>query len=354
MKIYPLNLMMNLLRNFLVLTIILLGGCSQLKTREEIQDSMIESQARSHPHRVRTAPANREVVTPPLTSEENPKNFNPINNIPDPINTNLITPPPVSLPPVKSPKVGLILGPGGVKAFAHIGVLQELQKERVPIVSIVGIETGAIPAALFANKGLSNDVEWQMFKLKEHELVGKAGLLDKDSLQKVEALAPFLEESLRDFQSENGKIKFACPAFNMSKKQTFWMARGAYSQLVPFCVPSKPLFASYKDNVAMTWDPLAAKKQLKSMGANYIIYVNVLNQSSRERGYFSDKESLENIWWTMVADQISKNKEEFDFVFQIDTQDVGLNEFDKKSEAIQKGTEGTREQIGMLLKKLGI
>ena len=68
-----------------------------------------------------------------------------------------------------APKIGLILGPGALRAYAHVGVVQEFAKQKMPIHAIAGIELGALVAAIYANKGQPYDVEWQMMKLKEEE-----------------------------------------------------------------------------------------------------------------------------------------------------------------------------------------
>ena len=48
------------------------------------------------------------------------------------------------------PKVGLVLGGGGSRGLAHIGVLQVLVREGIPIDLIVGTSMGGIIGALFA------------------------------------------------------------------------------------------------------------------------------------------------------------------------------------------------------------
>lgn len=47
--------------------------------------------------------------------------------------------------------LGLVLGGGGLKGLAHIGVLQVLVENRIPIASISGTSSGSIIAALFAS-----------------------------------------------------------------------------------------------------------------------------------------------------------------------------------------------------------
>ncbi len=57
-------------------------------------------------------------------------------------------------PPVADqdgPKIGLVLGGGGARGAAHIGVLRELEKLRVPIHAIAGTSMGAIVGGLYAS-----------------------------------------------------------------------------------------------------------------------------------------------------------------------------------------------------------
>jgi NTE family protein len=54
------------------------------------------------------------------------------------------------------PKIGLVLGGGGSRGLAHIGVLEVLVREKIPIDLIVGTSMGGIIGALFA-VGVSPD-----------------------------------------------------------------------------------------------------------------------------------------------------------------------------------------------------
>ena len=47
--------------------------------------------------------------------------------------------------------LGLALGGGGLKGFAHIGVLQVLEQRDIPISFIAGTSVGSIIAALYAS-----------------------------------------------------------------------------------------------------------------------------------------------------------------------------------------------------------
>ena len=52
---------------------------------------------------------------------------------------------------VDRPTVGLVLGGGGARGGAHIGVLRELERLRIPVDAIAGTSMGAIVGGLYAS-----------------------------------------------------------------------------------------------------------------------------------------------------------------------------------------------------------
>lgn len=64
-------------------------------------------------------------------------------------------------------RVGLVLGGGGARGAAHIGVLRELERQRIPIDAIAGTSMGAIVGSLYASgktpdelEALVNSIDW--------------------------------------------------------------------------------------------------------------------------------------------------------------------------------------------------
>ena len=53
---------------------------------------------------------------------------------------------------IRDKKIGLALSGGGARGLAHIGVLEILQKEGIPIDMIAGTSAGAAVAALYASE----------------------------------------------------------------------------------------------------------------------------------------------------------------------------------------------------------
>ena len=56
-------------------------------------------------------------------------------------------------------KVGLALGSGAARGFAHIGVLTVLEKEGIPIDMIAGTSAGALIGALYAQGRTANEIK---------------------------------------------------------------------------------------------------------------------------------------------------------------------------------------------------
>ena len=57
----------------------------------------------------------------------------------------------VSVMAADRPKVGLVLGGGGARGAAHIGVLEELERLRIPVDCVAGTSMGALVAGAWAS-----------------------------------------------------------------------------------------------------------------------------------------------------------------------------------------------------------
>ncbi len=65
------------------------------------------------------------------------------------------------------PRIGLVLGGGGAKGFAHIGVIEELERRHIPIDVIAGTSMGAVVGSMYAMgsdsegiKGIARNIDW--------------------------------------------------------------------------------------------------------------------------------------------------------------------------------------------------
>jgi len=68
----------------------------------------------------------------------------------------VVTPPPAEPPPVikpapKPPRIGLALGGGAARGFAHIGVIQVLEENGIKVDLVAGTSAGSLVASLYAS-----------------------------------------------------------------------------------------------------------------------------------------------------------------------------------------------------------
>jgi NTE family protein len=78
-----------------------------------------------------------------------------------------------TIAPVRAdrPVVGLVLGAGGTRGFAHIGVLKVLEAEGLAPDVVVGVSSGAIVAALYAGGYDARALEGIALELGDYDLI---------------------------------------------------------------------------------------------------------------------------------------------------------------------------------------
>lgn len=341
-------------KNILLLGFFFLASCSLFQKQEMKVDnkeeaksakSKIEHQAESKEGQNQNGVIQPEVKSQnPLNPDETKKN--PMEGITD-----------VQLPPVKNnfettngplKKVAIILGPGGLRAFGHVGVLQQLTKSKINISSISGIEMGSLVAALYSKKAQTYDVEWQMNKLKEDFFFDKS-LLSEEKPAQVSKLIPYLKSTFEQTKVEDGKIPFTCLAFNLPKQQNIIMNRGPYFQMLPFCLGMYPLFQPFQNNIAATTDLKTIVDYLKTKGAQYIIYVDILGSSSGK--YYKSLDNNANITWNIINQSLQRQLNLVDYIIRVPLENYGITDFNSRREIVQTGSDTAIKEINEILKR---
>lgn len=77
---------------------------------------------------------------------------------------------PAPLKLTKHPRVALVLGGGGARGYAHVGVINTLAKAGIPIDLIVGTSAGSVVGALYADNANPQLVERTMRQAKFFDL----------------------------------------------------------------------------------------------------------------------------------------------------------------------------------------
>lgn len=122
-------------------------------------------------------------------------------------------------------KIGLALSGGGTLGAAHIGVLEELERNKIEINSICGTSSGAIIGLLYADGGLKS-IELFFDELKKADLLNKANLILKRNSTIFSTVEEILNKCVKAKEFYELKIKFSCVATNLKNGEAVVLKLG--------------------------------------------------------------------------------------------------------------------------------
>ncbi len=141
-------------------------------------------------------------------------------------------PPPPRLVELR-PRIGLALGGGGARGFAHLGALRVLEQEKIPIDLVVGTSVGSLIGALYADQGRVMDAELAGLEVDEEDLFDyRAFAILSGGLVQGECLEEFLRDKLRHQAIEQMAVPFAAVAVDLESARTVIFRRGEAAQAV--------------------------------------------------------------------------------------------------------------------------
>jgi NTE family protein len=177
----------------------------------------------------------------------------------------------------KAPKIGLALGGGAARGFAHIGVLQVLEEQGIKPDYIVGTSAGSIVAALYASGKSPTDMASMAMGLDESTITD--WVFPGRSLMKGEALAKFVREATGGRPIESMRVPLGIVAADLQSGQPILFRRGdpgtavrASSSVPGVFAPVKIGDREYIDGGAVSPIPVRYARQ---MGAEVIIAVDI-------------------------------------------------------------------------------
>ncbi len=250
--------------------------------------------------------------------------------------------------------MGLILGPGGMKAFAHLGVLREMNRARIPVHAIVGLEWGAVMGAVYAHQGQINDAEWKAYKLRDENLPEAGFLQSKASAASISKLGSFLEAAFGATTVQSARIPFACTASQKAGERTQILNRGSFRDVVGKCVPYPPL---YQDNGGWLASPFAVEEaaaQLRAQGANVIVLVDVLGQGEYLPSKSSGDLSTENLLWIEMRREMYRAKSPLvQHVIHVNTSGHPVTDFDGRRTLMDVGQKAATDVVNKMVSQYG-
>ncbi len=293
------------------------------------------------------------------------------------------------VPPPDSgrPKVGVVLGGGGARGAAHIGVLRELERLRIPIDAIIGTSMGAVVGGLYAIGMSASELEelfasldWvevftdapnrrdlsfrrkqddEQFPIKlELGLRGGELLLPKGVIQgqKLDLLLRKLTlsaSSITDF--DKLPIPFRAVASDIERGEAYVIGRGDLAQAIRASMSVPALLAPVRFNDRWLVDGGLVGNLpvdiMQKMGVDIIIAVDV------EFPLYSAEELQSAVTISEQMLTILVRKETLRQIERLGTQDIlirpdlglfGSTNFGEIVETIEPGGHATRAMAGRL------
>ncbi|MFA5399359.1 MAG: patatin-like phospholipase family protein [Dehalococcoidia bacterium] len=260
-------------------------------------------------------------------------------------------------------KVGLALGSGAALGLAHIGVIKALREADIPIDMIAGTSMGALVGACYAADGQIGDVEELALSTNLRKITH---LLDpKFTFIRVGFLSGnrvenFLKHIIGDRDISDCRIPFAAVAADIQSARQVILTRGSLLKAVRASISIPVVFVpvNYGGRFLVdggTLNPVPADV-VKSMGATFIIAVNVLN-NPRERihlGLTGNKQSTRapsimntmlQSFYLMEYEMVRASILKADIMIEPDVRNIEVYEFHRGQEAITAGYEAARAVI---------
>jgi NTE family protein len=177
------------------------------------------------------------------------------------------------------PSIGLVLGSGAARGFAHIGVVRALQARSIKPSVIVGTSMGALVGGCFANGQLDTLETWAR-SLTLRRVLGYLDVrLGSSGLISGGRLANRLEEALGATSIEELPVQFAAIATEIGTGHEVWLTRGSLalalraSYALPGIFPPVHLGGRWLvDGALVNPVPVSAARAL---GARVVIAVNL-------------------------------------------------------------------------------
>jgi NTE family protein len=185
----------------------------------------------------------------------------------------------VASAPLKPPVIGLVLGGGAARGFAHIGVIQGLEEAGIRPDLVVGTSAGSVVAALYASGKSGGELQKVAQSMDEASLSDWRFPFFKPGVLKGEALARFISAQVSGRQIQELPLRLGVVATDLHSGRGVLFERGDTATAVraSSAIPAvfQPVLIAgreYVDGGLVAPVPVQFARQ---MGAQVVIAVDI-------------------------------------------------------------------------------
>ncbi|GLS46335.1 patatin-like phospholipase family protein [Methylobacterium brachythecii] len=186
---------------------------------------------------------------------------------------------PVEAPLRRAPRIGLALGGGSARGWAHIGVIEALQDAGISPEVVAGCSIGAVVGGAYA-AGKLDKLKGFATSLTKRGVMGLADLkLTGSGLIGGERLARRLVEELGGQRIEALPVAFACVATELGTGHEVWLTNGPLVESIRASYAIPGLFPPVSLDTRLLMDGTLVNpvpvRLARELGADVVICVNL-------------------------------------------------------------------------------
>lgn len=247
-----------------------------------------------------------------------------------------------------NPGIGLALSGGAARVIAHIGVLEVLEKDNIPIQAIAGTSAGSVVGALYAAGMPLVEIKRVLLHAKWRDIL--SFMLPKVGLISSEGIYRFMDHvlPLKDFSGL--AIPFAAVAADLKTAEKVVITSGSVARAVQASCSLPVLFTPTEMNGRILVDggvasqvPVRAVRE--KLGAANVVAVNV-NYGADEFAEYDTMIKIAVHLTMLVASRNAREEEKLaDVIIRVNAAGIALYDLSKTQQLLQRGRKAAEEKL---------
>lgn len=267
------------------------------------------------------------------------------------------TPPPLAVAAPHRIRIGLALGGGAARGFAHIGVIKALESQGIDADIVVGTSAGSVVGALYAAGNSGFALQKMALEMDEASISDWAlPLFSKTSgVLKGEALQNYVNKAVNNAPIEKLKIAFGAVATDLNSGMPILFQRGNTGMAVRASSSVPGVFQpvhigahTYVDGGLVAPVPV---RFARDMGADFVIAVNISTQTEAQAAISSLEVLMQT--FSIMGQRINQYElKDADIVIQPRLGLMKSDDFNGRNLAILAGEQATFAVMAQIKQKL--
>ena len=252
------------------------------------------------------------------------------------------------------PTVALVLGGGGLRGFAHIGVLRALEEAGIEPDIVVGTSAGAVVGAAYASGMTSAQMKSVARDVKLSSLVDWT--LSSAGIMRGNNLASWIDTVTAGVPIEKFPTRFGAVATDLQSEKAVLLDSGSAGNAIQAsaAVPGVTVPVPYQNGHLIDGGAasLVPVRFARAMGADFVIAVDIYCEGPRVDGLGAPT-VISRVMRAQTCLVAAPERAEADVLIAPAVHVPGMSATDEQERAIQTGYEAARAVLPQLLSGLG-